>query len=258
MIRRFVLAARFLTRLPIPGPCAGPEELGRSASYFPGVGLLIGALVALGAVGAARIWENPLLAGAVAVIINAVVTGGLHLDGLMDTCDGLFGAHTRERALEIMRDPRIGSFGMLGGLCATLLRFALSAVPGGAGWQGLLLAPVAGRAVQVWAVAAFPYARPEGTGKAFQGGAGAAQVIAAVVLAAVLGAAFAGIPGLIWLGAGCVGGAAAALAIHRRLGGLTGDSYGAVTEVAEWGALAAAALLPGGVPAVSAALKACF
>ena len=247
-------AARFLTRLPIPGPCAA-FELGKAASR---VGLLVGGLVAAAAVGVDRLWGNPLLAGAAAVIVNAMVTGGLHLDGLMDTCDGIFGGHTRERALEIMRDSRVGSFGVLGGCAAVLLRFAFVAGPGGPQWTALLLAPVIGRCAQVWAVACFPYARAQGTGSAFQNVTGRAQVVAATITAVVLCFLTAGVPALVWLGAGWAVALGVAVRLHQRLGGLTGDSYGAVTEVSEWAALAAAGLLPCLAGPVSIALNACL
>ncbi|MBI3947115.1 MAG: adenosylcobinamide-GDP ribazoletransferase [Armatimonadetes bacterium] len=256
-VRRFVLAVRFLTRLPMPGPDIGHEELGKAAAYFPMVGLVVGAPVAAAAAAVASLWGDPLLGGAAAVVANAVITGGLHLDGLMDTCDGLFGGHTRERALEIMRDPRVGSFGVLGGGTAILVRSLLSAGSGTAiPWQGILLAPVVGRCALVWTVASFPYARPEGTGKAFSGATGGAQWGVAAAWAAALCAAVAGVPGLAWLGAGWLVAAGVGWGIRRRLGGLTGDSYGAVTEVAEWVALAAAGLVPGAGCPLGAALNA--
>lgn len=244
MFRRFVLAARFLTRLPVPGPCADFSELGKAASCFPFVGLLVGGLVAAAGVSVSLVWHSPLLGGVAAVIANALVTGGLHLDGLMDTCDGIFGGHTRERALEIMRDSRVGAFGALGGCIAILVRCGLSSGPEDVRWQALLLAPAIGRCAQVWAVTCFPYARPQGLGSAVSGTAGRWQVASATVGALLLCAAVARANGLAWLAAGWLGGGFIAWRIHRRLGGLTGDSYGAVTEVAEWTALASAWLLP--------------
>lgn len=257
-IRRFVLAVRFLTRIPLPGPCAGGEELGKSAAYFPGVGLLVGGVVAAAAIAADRVWGNALFGGAAAVIANALVTGGLHLDGLMDTCDGIFGSHTRERALEIMRDPRVGSFGVLGGMAAVLVRFALCAGPEGPPWQAILVAPVAGRCAQVWAMGLFPYARAQGIGSAFRQSLGKAQVATATLSAAGICFLTGGVPGLVWLAGGWALSMAVARRLARRLGGLTGDSYGAVTEVGEWAVLAAAGLLPGALSPVVSAWHGCF
>ncbi|MDH7569352.1 MAG: adenosylcobinamide-GDP ribazoletransferase, partial [Armatimonadota bacterium] len=145
------------------------------------------------------------------------------------------------------RDPRVGSFGALAGMVAVLVRFALSSGKGeNIPWQAILLAPVAGRCVQVWAVAWFPYARAEGAGKVFRGSTGHREALCAAVVAAFLCAGSAGLPGLVWLAAGSLAGLAVAMRIYRRLGGLTGDSYGAVTEVAEWAALAVGVLLPTG------------
>lgn len=243
MLSRFAQAVRFLTRLPVPGAWGEAEDLGKTASCFPAVGLVIGGVVALAALGVARLWHSPVLGAAAAVAANALVTGGLHLDGLMDTCDGIFGSQSRERALEIMRDPRVGSFGALGGAIAVLIRFALSGGGVAATWQGLLLAPVVGRCAQVWSVAAFPYARAGGMGLPFKT-SGTRQAVMGVLFGMLACIAVAGWTGLAWLAGGLLAGALAAWMLHRRLGGLTGDCYGAVTEVSEWAALAVAALVP--------------
>src|SRR5579859_1066178 len=117
--REFVAALRFLTVLPAPGSAllfesdeTAPFVIG--CEYFPLVGLLLAALLWLLVLLFSRV--PGLALTALLVVALVILTGGLHLDGLMDSCDGLFGGATRERKLEIMRDSRVGSFGVLGAL----------------------------------------------------------------------------------------------------------------------------------------------
>src|SRR5258708_1581233 len=113
----------FLTVLPAPDVAATPPALTWAVALFPAIGAVLGAL--LGGLG--LVLERALPTGPVAVLLlaaNALVTGGLHLDGLMDTADGVFGGRTVERRLEIMRDSRIGAFGALAGGLALLGQYA--------------------------------------------------------------------------------------------------------------------------------------
>ena len=191
------------------------------------------------------------LSAAILLASLVAVTRGLHLDGFMDTCDGLFGGYTRQRRLEIMRDSQVGAFGIAGAVSLLLLKYgALVSLLGlaepGMEW-GLLLFPMVSRWAMVVALRAFPYARSEGLGSPFHQGsanwptalAAAAAVIAAVLLGGIGGAGLlAGATILAWLlGRVMVG----------RLGGLTGDTYGAINEVVEAAALlAVVAMLPHG------------
>src|SRR5438067_6590846 len=128
----FVAAVRFLTVLPVPGSTRvfdKDEDTPRlviGCEYFPLVGLLLALLLWLLVLVLAPFVPQLVLA-ALLVAALVILTGGLHLDGLMDSCDGLFGGRTRERKLEIMRDSRVGSFGVLGGVCILLLKFAFFA-----------------------------------------------------------------------------------------------------------------------------------
>ncbi|MGI8624780.1 MAG: adenosylcobinamide-GDP ribazoletransferase [Solirubrobacteraceae bacterium] len=228
-----VLALTFLTRLPAPtGRDLAVGSLGRSIVWFPVVGALVG-----GVLGGTRLLAEIVLpAGPATVIALAaaiLVTGGLHEDGLADTADGL-GAHTtRERKLEIMRDPRVGTFGVLALTVSTLLAWALLS---GLDGTECLLAAVAGHALARWAMpvaaALFPPARV--------GGAGALMTVDRVRLAAcsVVAVAVAVAAG------GWVGGIAASIAAlgavgvvagcaTRVIGGITGDVYGAIGKSVE-------------------------
>lgn len=227
-------ALGFLTALPVPR--AGelkPGALARSLASFPLVGLLVGALLV--ALDLALLAVLPVGVRAALLIVAVVaLTRGLHLDGLMDCCDGLFGGFTPERRLAIMRDSRVGAFGVLGAVAILLLRYSGVVALGGA-WllPGLLLPPLLGRWAMVLAMVAYPYGRAEGLGAAFKAAAGWRHLVLATIAAAILGAAL----WWPWGAAGPLVAALVAVPVARfmlgRLPGLTGDCYGAINELVE-------------------------
>ncbi len=238
MIRRLRMAVALLTRIPVAYPDdATDADVGPSAAWYPFVGVLVGG-VSLGAYyGAAALWDGRVMP----VVAWIAITGGLHLDGLMDACDGLFSHRPREDKLRIMKDPQVGAFGALGLAALLLLKLgALSALPPGRVWWAILVAPVLGRLSMVYAGAAYPYARPEGG----MGGSFAENtrwrhfaVAAAVSLVVLAGAR----DWHAWL---CLPLVACAVWLMARrvacsLGGMTGDTYGALCEVTEVVALMA-------------------
>jgi len=239
-VRPVAVAFGFLTRLPLRAAEVEERDLGRSVAFFPVAGLALGALVSA-AGWALRGHLAPVVQAAALVALLAWLTGGLHLDGLADVFDGLSGGHgDRARALAIMRDARIGAHGAAA-LCLLLLAKAAALVPlveRSDGWA-LAAFPVAARWAVVPLVVLFPYARPEGLGKAFHENARAVSLLAATLLAA---------PVAIGMGVRAAAPVAAALAaallfalvVQRRLGGLTGDVYGACIELAELAFLVAA------------------
>jgi adenosylcobinamide-GDP ribazoletransferase len=241
-VRDARLAFQFLTRLPVGRGGLDGADLGRSCAWFPLAGAAMGLLVAAGAHAARPYAPAPLLA-ALAVAALAWLSGGLHLDGLADTFDGLSGGHgDRERTLAIMRDGRIGAHGATALALVLLVKAAALAelLARGDLWP-LVAAPALARFGAVPLVVGFPYARAEGLGKAFHGTAGAREIAVAAALAAAAVAPSA--PASLAPAAVALA-AAGALAwrVRRRLGGLTGDVYGAAIEIAEAAYLAAAAL----------------
>ena len=233
------LSVGLLTVIPAPAVAMSPLVAGRAAALFPLVGALIGLL--LGGLGLGL--DRFLPPGPTAALLLAaatLLTGGLHLDGLMDTADGLAGGRDPERRLAIMRDSRVGAAGVAAGVLAILTQFAsLSELPG----QTRLVALVAAGAVSRWAVLAamalFPAARPEGLGAAFR--AGVTLPVAAVGTGLVLIVALLTRPlGLLALLAATVAMLLLGRALARRLGGLTGDAYGAIAAATETTALVAA------------------
>ena len=241
----------FLTWFPATGLRRRTQrEISDSRAYFPLVGLLIGLVLVGLEAGFSRI-VSPFLTAAILVTFLIVATRALHLDGLMDVCDGIFGGATRERRLEIMRDSRVGAFAVAGAGSVLLLKYgaivSLLTLPGpGKEWT-LALFPIVSRWAMVVALASFPYARSQGFGSPFhQGDIWPATILAAVValtaaliLAGIGGIAIVlGVTGLAWL---------AGRGMANMLGGLTGDTYGAINELSEVAALiASVALIPHG------------
>jgi adenosylcobinamide-GDP ribazoletransferase len=243
-LRPLVAAFAFLTRVPVSSGPLLETDLGRSVAFFPVVGLVLGLVLA----GLAALLGGALPSTVLAVLLIAALaglTGGLHIDGLADTFDALGGGRgDRQRMLDLMRDSRIGAHGAAALVLVLLLKvFALAAVLQRRDLTLVLLFPAIGRwAVTPWIVL-HPYARAEGLGRAFNGEARAREVaIATVIVAAavlLLG------PRLIAPALGALAAAALfALWLRRRLGGLTGDVYGATIELAEATALVLAGAMP--------------
>ncbi len=241
-MRGLLTAIAFLTIVPVPARTQG-RSFGLAAVWFPVVGALIGlALAGVGWCGRA-LWD-PFIAAALMIGAGVVLTGGLHIDGLMDTADALFSRKSRERMLEIMRDPRSGALGVAAGICVLALKLAAYAyLAGGEQWRVVVAAPVAGRAAIVIALAAFPYARETGTGASFASDARWWHVIGALLLAAVICFGLLQWGGLAMLGGGLAIALVAGAYVSRLLGGLTGDIYGAINEGAELIALLVGAAL---------------
>ena len=231
----FWLALGFLTTLPVRPVPYVPGGLGRAAAWFPVIGLLIGVLLLLVQVAAAR-FLGPPVAAVLVVAAWAVLTGGLHLDGLADCCDGLLVSAPRERRLEIMRDPRVGSFAVTGVVLALLLKAAavFSLGTGSAAAPGLVLAPIWAR-WWILLAARRPSARADGLGSSFAAALtprllGVALVLPLVLLGIAAWFDWRSLVGVVLSGLACLGVLQLAQA---RIGGITGDVLGAVVELTE-------------------------
>ena len=239
-LRAVAAAVTLLTRLPIGRRIAVDEiDIARSLAWLPLVGLGLGGAVAL----AARGLEGRLDDGPAAVLIVAawaLATGAIHLDGLADSADAL-GAGDRERRLAIMRDPRLGSFGVLALIFVVVLKIALVAAILARGHHLWLLAiPAVARAAASALSATLPYAREQGTGAALIGGGQRAERLAvAIAMAVVIALACARLRGLLAIVAVALVALAVGRLAQRRIGGVTGDVLGATIELAECAALVA-------------------
>ncbi len=231
----FLTALQFLTRIRIVDQNdITPAGFGAAVRYFPLVGALIGAILAAVCYLVAPVMSVHSLA-VVLVILEFVLTGGLHYDGLMDSADGLLSGRSRERKLEIMKDSRVGAYGVVVFVFLVLakLSFLLDLIGAAAGPLAALFAmPVLGRFAMVVVITAFPYARPEGMGKAFAELAGYRSLLIAGAVTIALVAPL-GIAALAALAVAVLFAAVAGNYATRHLGGLTGDIYGAVTEITE-------------------------
>jgi adenosylcobinamide-GDP ribazoletransferase len=227
------LALSFLTTLPVRAPAAPSGSLGRAAPWFPVVGALVGALLAAAWWGLSFVFP-PMLGAALVVALWAALTGGLHLDGLADCGDGMLAALPPERRLEIMHDPRLGTFGAISLFLFLLLKiFAVAALPQAspASVVGLLLAPALARWL-ILIVAGQPSARPGGMGASFSQGLTPGAIGVAAVVPAIL-AVFGGWQGLAAVVAALLVAGVVMRAARARLGGVTGDVLGLTVELSE-------------------------
>ena len=235
-------ALSFLTLVPADRGDITPSDVGRGIVFFPLVGAGVGGASALAAWAAAHVLP-PAVAGLAAVAAGALLTGALHLDGMADTADG-YGGRTRQRALEIMRDHSVGTYGVTAVALDVGLRVAAVAAlvvrPHGLLW--LVAAGALSRSAAAALGVLVPGARPDGVGRVLEG-AGRPRVVVAAAAAVAIAGLCAGWPGLA--AAAGVAAAAALWGWHcvRRLGGMTGDTLGAASESCEIAVLLVAAAL---------------
>lgn len=222
-------ALGFLTILPVNSTTTfSPKAM---VPFFPLVGLLIGLLVAVWDYLACLIW-SPALVAVLDVILLAVLTGGLHLDGLADAADGLLGHHSKTRALIIMKDSRVGAMGLLAVvLCLALKAVALAELSNGR-FLAILLVPAYARGTMLFGLRALPYGRKVGTGRAFFGGTFSDSAFLGLALPALLSLGL-GFGVLILHGAFLAVSFAMVWFYRRRMGCVTGDMLGAMGEISE-------------------------
>ena len=226
------LALRYLTIVPVSaGAHVEPTTLGRSAAWFPLIGLALGVIVA----GAERVISTlfaTLLDALLTVTLWKLLTGGLHLDGLADCLDGLVGRDAADR-LRIMRDSRIGAFGAVGLILFLLLEVAAVSELTAARGRTLLAAPALARAMSPAVAWIFPPATPLGQGAMFRSGLTRARTLVAVGLGGVIAVAALGIAGLGVFALAAAASVGLGWFYTRRLGGVTGDVLGAAIEITE-------------------------
>jgi adenosylcobinamide-GDP ribazoletransferase len=234
MIRRFLVAVQFLTRLPVPRSLNSSEtDIGAAAAFFPLVGVMVGGGAALVFLGVQRVLPLPASIF-FAIVFAAFITNGFHEDGLADSFDGFGGGWTKDRVLEIMRDSRIGTYGTLALIFVILGKLILlSALSSGQIWRWLIVVHTAGRWTILPLCVWLPYARAEGQGKLVAQQVGVLEIVMGTVtlllvlillpwpaaLAALLAAS------LVTLLSG--------LYYRARLQGVTGDCLGATNQLTE-------------------------
>jgi adenosylcobinamide-GDP ribazoletransferase len=236
-IRLLLTAVQYFTRIRVPASVGhAQEQLAGAVRYLPVVGLIVGAS------GAATLWlaahalPAPLPA-ILATVVTVLMTGALHEDGLADTCDGLGGGATRERALEIMKDPRIGAFGAIALILVLLLKIsALSVMPVWTAMAALVAAHAFSRFCAVLVSFAGRYVGSAERSRA-------APVVQRVKSSDVMIAALFGLPTLVLCGREAIVAVVVALVLLgllfrwcvQRIGGYTGDTLGAAQQITETG-----------------------
>jgi cobalamin 5'-phosphate synthase/cobalamin synthase len=249
VLNRLLLTIAYVTSLPVPTPDTLADEslLEGLAKYLPTVGLLIGVMLALLAAVLDFKQTNNLLSASIVIFSWLWSTGGLHMDGFMDTADGVFSHRSRERMLEIMQDSRVGNFAVLAAISLLALKiFALASMSARHICVVLLIVPAWARACEVYAIGRFAYARAAGKGKIWHDTTDFPRDLAAaaipVALATAVAVYFNGRTALIASGATIAGGVLTAHWLNNKLNGQTGDTYGAVVEAAETFGLVFAAI----------------
>ncbi|MDO4589460.1 MAG: adenosylcobinamide-GDP ribazoletransferase [Fusobacterium sp.] len=242
-MKGLILLFRFMTRLPIGlDPKFDSDELGKGMRFFPVVGMVIGLILFLAFCLLGRIIYSPMVMAVILVIIEVVLTGGLHLDGLADTFDGIFSYRSKQKMLDIMKDSRLGTNGGLVLILYFFLKVALL-VEGSSEFPAVmpimvLISPVIARLNSVVNCGAAPYARATGMGKTFVDHTdGVAVGVATILTAAFVGGAtyLFELPYtiLIIIPIVMILGYLFAKLMTRKIGGITGDTLGAVVEISE-------------------------
>jgi len=232
-VKRFLIALQFLTVLPIKIKSEiAEEDFSRSLLYFPVVGVLIG-LVLAGAALLSGFIPNPVV-GVLILIISIVITGGIHLDGFADTCDGFYGLRPKEKILEIMRDSRVGVMGVIGIFCLLSLKFTLIiSIPQNALWKLLIMMTAFARWSQILACCTSDYAREEGKARYFVEYAGKTELLVGSIFTVVLFLLLMKFKGVILLVLSSFPVLLFINYVKKKLGGMTGDTIGATSEIAE-------------------------
>ncbi len=231
-MKRLILMLQFLTKLPLPFKIdAKEEDFSKGIIYFPVVGLVIGALMAGLYIGLSAI-TNIMIASVLVIVFEIFITGGLHLDGLADSFDGLYSYRDKDRMLEIMKDSRVGTNGVLILIVNIVLKMVLlisidpEMVP-----TLLLLMPVVSRLMVVLLSAISKYARNNGMGGFFIGKTTKLQLVITIILVLVMHLIY--LEGLFLLGMIIILTLIYRYHVYSKIDGITGDVLGAVVEMSE-------------------------
>jgi adenosylcobinamide-GDP ribazoletransferase len=240
-LRLALLALQFLTRVPVPAWVGYRDQwLHQCARHFSLIGLFVGAVAALALLGASALWPWPL-AVLLSMVATLVLTGAFHEDGLADTFDALGGAVSREKALAIMKDSRLGTYGTVALVAVLALKAASLMALDAQAVAALLLAHAASRALPVTVIRWLPYAGDVDAAKAkpLSTQVSISGVIVAMAWVAVIAAVLVGVHALgatavlVSLAVAALVAVLMARWLRRRLGGFTGDTLGATQQLGE-------------------------
>ncbi len=236
-MRHILIALQFLTILPIKieGDIT-KKDYGESLLYFPLIGLIIGVILAASSL-ILSFLPHMVMAASI-LVISIVITGGIHLDGFADTCDGLYGGRSKKRILEIMHDSHLGAMGIIGITSLLILRFALIVkIPHDLLPKALIIMPLLSRWAQALLCLIFKYARDEGKAGPFIEHTTKREIIAGGVFTFIIIVLLIKGIEVLFIGMALMPALLAAKHIDKRIGGMTGDTIGALSEITEIGIL---------------------
>jgi adenosylcobinamide-GDP ribazoletransferase len=229
----FLGAVSFLTRVPTGTGARRPEELASFVPWFPVVGAGVGLAVAAVYAGVGQLLP-PLPAASLAVVAGVGLTGAFHEDGLGDTADAFGGQHDRDSTVRILKDPRLGTFGVLAVAASLLLRAgAVAALTPAAALAALPAAHALSRAAAVATMTALPAAAETGLGASYALALSRRRALAGVAVGLGIALALLGPPALVAAAAAGLAALALGRLAVRRVGGVTGDVLGAVQQLGE-------------------------
>jgi adenosylcobinamide-GDP ribazoletransferase len=234
-MHHLALAFQFLTIVPWPrSEVWQPEDLGASMAWYPVVGAALGCLLMGVHLVGSEVFPDGVLRPALVVLL-IILSGGLHVDGFADVCDGFYAGRTKADALRIMKDPHLGTMAVIGTVSVLMMKVVLlSSLPTAVLGSAVLIFPAIGRGGMVWGMWMAPYARPEGgTGETFFRTLAGRHVWTATIVLSAWALLFAGWPAVILLL--CAAAATKMFVDYcgRRIGGMTGDTLGALNELLE-------------------------
>ena len=234
MINKFLLAVQFITTIPVKKELNYKEKaIANSMLFYPMIGSLLG-LILVGTDYLAQLYLPASVTNSLLIILLSIITGGIHLDGLMDSSDGIFSGQKRDKILVIMRDSRVGAFGVLVVVLILILKFSLFlelVEPYRS--KTLILFPTLARWAMVYAAFNYSYARKEGLGRAYAKELTKTSFIIATVWTVILAIILFKLEGVIILFFSWCSLCVILKRINQKLNGLTGDNYGAVNELIE-------------------------
>jgi adenosylcobinamide-GDP ribazoletransferase len=203
-------------------------------AYFPIIGLFLGGILAAANNLLIFLSFNELISSVMLVVLLIVLTAGLHLDGLADTFDALLSGKPKDEMLKIMRDSRIGVMGVLGLICILLLKISLIySISAPLKAAALILMCVVSRWSMVFSIFLFPYARQEGKAKIFMQGMNIKIFVLSAISAVTFIFAVWGVKSLLLFLLAALCSYLTAKSISNKIGGITGDSIGAINELTE-------------------------
>ncbi len=229
-----VFAIQHLTIIPLrSGRPFDERQLGRSSMFFPLVGIILAILI-IAVDWLTGILFPPPVRPAILIVCLIILTGGIHLDGFMDTADGVLSGRSREKKLEIMRDSRVGAFGVIALFSLLLLKYSLLAsFIGKEIYPPLIMMTVLGRGAMTFAIGKFPYARADGLGSIYLKYTGNFEIFVAGLISFIVACICSGLGGLLIFLIMVISAWIICIYFKKILGGLTGDTYGALNEILE-------------------------